>query len=326
MSGVLGVALKTDDPKGPPRIDKVYPNTPAEKAGIKEGDIVTHVDGKAMATANELLDAIRAHRIGDNVRLNIRRGEHVLAVPVKLASMDTPGTQRRDVQNKSGVGVSQRHDDFPVVLQHDIVLRPNECGGPLVDLSGKVVGVNIARGGRTETYGIPTEALLGQMYDLMSGRLSPAKIAAEKAAAEKAAAERAAAEKAALEKKLADERAAREKAAAEKAEAEKKAAREKAEKGKAEAERMAAEAQAAKEKAAREKAEKEKAEQDRKAAEAKAAKDKAEAEKKAAEEKAAREKADADQAAAEKAAKEQAEKQKAGGQNPDQPPPAPSNK
>ena len=88
-----------------------------------------------------------------------------------------------------GGGISNRHNDFPAVLQHDSVLRPADCGGPLVDLSGKVVGVNIARGGRTETYCVPSEALLGLMYDLMSGRLDPtivaAKTAAQKAAADK---------------------------------------------------------------------------------------------------------------------------------------------
>ena len=38
--------------------------------------------------------------------------------------------------------MSERKDGFPMVLQHDTVLRPNECGGPLVDLQGKVVAIN----------------------------------------------------------------------------------------------------------------------------------------------------------------------------------------
>ena len=32
---------------------------------------------------------------------------------------------------------------------------PADCGGPLVNLDGKVVGMNIARAGRTESYAIP---------------------------------------------------------------------------------------------------------------------------------------------------------------------------
>ena len=86
--------------------------------------------------------------------------------------------------NSLGVGVSKRSDDFPAVIQHDTVLRPVDCGGPVVDLSGKVVGVNIAHAGRTETYCLPTDVLIVAMYELMSGRLSPALVeAAEKAKA-----------------------------------------------------------------------------------------------------------------------------------------------
>ena len=44
-------------------------------------------------------------------------------------------------------------------LQHDSVLKPNECGGPLVNLEGQVLGINIARAGRTESYAIPSEAI-----------------------------------------------------------------------------------------------------------------------------------------------------------------------
>ena len=136
------------------------------------------------------------------------------------------------MMNSIGVGVSGRSDDFPAVFQHDTVLKPAECGGPVVDLSGKVVGMNIAHAGRTETYCIPTDMLFVAMYELMSGRLSPALLeAAKKAEDEKAAAEKKAAEeKAAAEKKAAEEKAAAEKKAAEeKAAVEKKAAEKAAE-------------------------------------------------------------------------------------------------
>jgi S1-C subfamily serine protease len=52
--------------------------------------------------------------------------------------------------------LSENRKDFPNALQHDLTLRPNECGGPLIDLDGKLVGVNIARGGRVKSYAIPT--------------------------------------------------------------------------------------------------------------------------------------------------------------------------
>ena len=69
--------------------------------------------------------------------------------------------------------MSKKRGGFPVILQHDTVIKPTDCGGPLVDLDGKAVGINIARAGRTESYAIPTEAVLGLIADLKSGKLAP---------------------------------------------------------------------------------------------------------------------------------------------------------
>ena len=101
------------------------------------------------------------------------RDDKTLEIEATLGKLVTPATQQRDMLNATGVGMSGRHDDFPVVLQHDTVLRPADCGSPLVALDGKVVGMNVARGGRTETYCVPANALILLMYDLMSGRLHP---------------------------------------------------------------------------------------------------------------------------------------------------------
>ncbi|MDZ7618574.1 MAG: trypsin-like peptidase domain-containing protein [Patescibacteria group bacterium] len=282
-SGVLGVRLG-DDNNGA-MVESVVPEAPAEKAGLQAGDIITHVDGKETATRDELIHAIRTYRPGVKVTITIQRGEQRLEIVIQLASPSTPDHQRREQMNRLGVGVSGRRDDFPMVLQHDSVLNPTDCGGPLVNLDGRAVGVNIARGGRVETYAIPADVLVPRMYELMSGRLDPARQAkpaqpadlqpetadagkkaaeeaARKAAAEKAEAEKKEAEKAAAEKMAAD------KATAEKAEADKKAAEEAARK--AEAEKMEAEKAAAA-----------KAEAEKKAAEEAARK--AEAEKKEAE-------------------------------------------
>ncbi len=47
--------------------------------------------------------------------------------------------------------------------------------------------MNIARGGRTETYTAPAESLLPLMYDLMSGRLTPPEIVKQREEARKKA-------------------------------------------------------------------------------------------------------------------------------------------
>jgi serine protease Do len=52
------------------------------------------------------------------------------------------------------------------VLQHDTPLFPEQCGGPLLDLEGKVVGINIARQGRISSLAIPTSYLVELLPDL----------------------------------------------------------------------------------------------------------------------------------------------------------------
>jgi serine protease Do len=252
--GLIGVMLTQKD--GPVQIEQVLPQGPAEKAGLKVNDIITRVNGDPVQDIVDLVELVHRHRVGETIKLGILRGQETLEIPVQPAKLAVPALQRQEMLNSMGVGASGRADDFPAVIQHDTVLKPADCGGPVVDLSGKVVGVNIAHADRTESYCIPADTLVGVMYELMSGRLSPALLEAtkkaedEKAAAEKKVAEeRAAAEKRTAEAKAAaDKKAAEEKAAADKAAAEKKAAEEKA----------AAEKKTAEEKAAEEKPEEQK--------------------------------------------------------------------
>lgn len=61
------------------------------------------------------------------------------------------------------------------ILRTDCALVGGDSGGPLVDLDGKVIGINIARAGRTETLAIPAEAVKPLLDDLKSGKLAPPK-------------------------------------------------------------------------------------------------------------------------------------------------------
>ncbi len=211
VGGVLGVRL--GDEHNGVAVEGVLPDSPAEKVGVQTGDVITHVEGNETTTRAELVNAVRAYRPGDTVTVRIRRGDETVDFSVTLAPLSGPQHRRREQMNRLGVGVSGRRDGFPAVLQHDTVLKPADCGGPLVDLDGRVVGINIARGGRVETYAVPSDVLMPKMYALMSGRLDPellAKMAEEKKAAEEA--EREAAEEAEREAAEEAEREAAEEA------------------------------------------------------------------------------------------------------------------
>ena len=52
---------------------------------------------------------------------------------------------------------SHRRTGFPRVLQHDILGARDSVGGPLLDLDGRCVGMNIARADRAQSFAIPAK-------------------------------------------------------------------------------------------------------------------------------------------------------------------------
>jgi serine protease Do len=171
-SGFLGIKLAPRDEDGP-LIDEVTKGSAADKAGLKAGDIVLSIAGKKVANAETLVKTIQRYKAGSSVVLKVRRGDKEKDVEVTLEKRPVSLFNRGDRMNALGSELSLKRTGFPVILQHDTVIKPKDCGGPLVDLDGKAVGINIARAGRTESYAIPTEAVLALLGDLMSGKLAP---------------------------------------------------------------------------------------------------------------------------------------------------------
>lgn len=154
-SGYLGVSL--DPSVDEAKIKEVMPKTAASDAGIKVNDTIVAIAGKKISDANSLIQTLQTFRAGQSVKVRIRRGDEELELQAKLGKRPA---SRGDIQNNMGSRLSDRRTGFPTILQHDSVVLPEQCGGPLVDLDGKVIGINISRAGRTESYAIPTEVIL----------------------------------------------------------------------------------------------------------------------------------------------------------------------
>jgi S1-C subfamily serine protease len=59
--------------------------SPAAEAGIQPGDIITSVNGRETATAEELIAAIRSTKPGDRVQLTVLRGANTQQITVTVA-------------------------------------------------------------------------------------------------------------------------------------------------------------------------------------------------------------------------------------------------
>lgn len=172
--GFLGVGLEPGD--GGPRVNSVMKDGAADKAGIKVDDVVLLVAGVRVEDPDAMINLLRGYKVDDTVRLKIRRGEAELWLEAKLEKRPASLAMNRALfQNSMGREINRRNAGFPVALQHDTILKASDCGGPLVDLDGKAVGVNIASAGRVDSYAIPSEVVKAVLPDLMSGKLPPPK-------------------------------------------------------------------------------------------------------------------------------------------------------
>jgi serine protease Do len=165
----LGVGL-ADAANGGAKVGNVQPNSAAAKAKIKVDDVIVAVDDKKIKDSKALIELVGKRKADEKVVLTIIRGDEEIELSVTLGKR--PPSQA-EFQNNMGSKLSKRKNGFPIVLQHDTIISPTDCGGPLCDLEGRVIGINIARVGRVESYAIPAEVIRPLLADLMSGKLAP---------------------------------------------------------------------------------------------------------------------------------------------------------
>lgn len=168
-SGFLGIQMFPDEEDGV-KVDSVLKEGGALKAGVKRNDIIVELNGKTVTSQEALKDLLDEFRPGDEVTLKVKREGKTIAIPVTLAPRPK---DKSDIQNGMGSELSSRRTGFPVVVQTDMVVEPKNCGGPVVDLDGNVLGINIARAGRVETWILPADTIRPLLTDLKAGKYPP---------------------------------------------------------------------------------------------------------------------------------------------------------
>ena len=83
---VIGAQIDNSTSQPGATIAEVTPDGPAEEAGLRSGDVITEVDGRAIADYTELVVAIRDKAVGDEVVLTVERGGDAQQVAVTLGA------------------------------------------------------------------------------------------------------------------------------------------------------------------------------------------------------------------------------------------------
>lgn len=167
--GFLNVlAVDADDLPGA-KITDLIQDGAADRAGLKIGDVIIDINGKRIENQLALREALDEFRPGEKVTVKILRKNKEMTIDVRL-DRDRNDLSRDAIQNRMGGELSGRRTGFPSILQTDMVLMPKDCGGPVVTLDGKIVGVSIARAGRVETWVLPSETIRSVLEDMVAGK------------------------------------------------------------------------------------------------------------------------------------------------------------
>ena len=67
---------------------RVLPNTPAERSGLRRGDVITEIDGQAVATAEQLQQMVENSQVGQTLKVQVQRGNVQKQLSVKTGELE----------------------------------------------------------------------------------------------------------------------------------------------------------------------------------------------------------------------------------------------
>ena len=135
------------------RVKRVYPRTVGERVGMLQGDLLVSINQQWVPNAAALRSIGARVRVGQTLNVLVVRDGALKQLRMKIDHF-----LRRVYHDRWGGGpFSERRFGFNTTIVHDSLIEPSQCGGPLVDVDGNVVGVNIARSMRVATLAVPVD-------------------------------------------------------------------------------------------------------------------------------------------------------------------------
>jgi len=104
----LGVV--TDKSDEGVKINEVVKGSAAEKVGLLKGDVITKLDDKNITSPEDLMDAVKSHKVGDEVKVYYTRDKKNKNVKVKLG--ETKANKRTFIYKNFNPGIGSNNFNF----------------------------------------------------------------------------------------------------------------------------------------------------------------------------------------------------------------------
>ena len=181
--GFLGIEMSPENaPDKGVLIGVIVPEGAAERAGMRVGDIILSINGEEILNFRQLQKLIIALKPEQRVKVQIERGGTAKELELSLGSRSEIAKIRNGLDQRQldqtalmGSSLSRNASGYPNAVQSDLALQAEDAGGPVIDVSGNLVGLNIARAERVSTYMIPGKIVNALLTDVQTGKFALSK-------------------------------------------------------------------------------------------------------------------------------------------------------
>lgn len=139
-------------------VQQVQPGGPADRSGLKPGDIITQIDGRQIKDGDDLVNEIASRRPGSTIRLGYVRDGKAADATVTIGDRDkvfadlgnpqanpSPDEGGNPGESKLGIAVHEVSPDTAAKIHHPGVIVQSVRNGSFADLQGLEPGLVIIR-------------------------------------------------------------------------------------------------------------------------------------------------------------------------------------
>ncbi len=145
----LGVHLEVAE-KGELKVELIAADSPAEKAGVKHGDVVLKLDGQAVKLPDEFRQALLAKSPSDEVTLAISRDGKQQEIKTKLAATSRPLRAGRQRGQRGFLGVRVEPSNEPKGTRIEQVVKGSAAEKAGLNVNDVIVKINDAEVGSSQ--------------------------------------------------------------------------------------------------------------------------------------------------------------------------------